>query len=395
MLTRKAPYHYGWDWGPRFVTSGIWRPVALEAWDGRGSTTCRCSRAARRRARGAGHRRARGRRARRPRARDGGACRAGRRWATPTSTLKPGVNDVELGARIEKPERWWPNGLGPQRLYTLETTLTAADGGARRARDAHRPAHDRGRAPARRGRQELRHQGQRRAGVHEGRELDPRRQLRHAHDRRALPLPAAVGRRRQHEHAAGVGRRHLRGRSLLRSVRRAGPAGVAGLHVRLQHVPGRRAVRRQRPPGGDRERPPPAQPPQPGAVGGQQRDRGRLAAVGLAGQVRARKKAQDRIWADYKRMFHELLPAVVAAEDPGRFYTRSSPSANDDKVPPNKLRLGRHALLGRVARRGAVRGVRRQHLALHERVRLPVVPRAGVGGALHGARRPTGTSRAR
>ena len=33
MWARKAPYHYGWDWGPRFVTSGIWRPVALEAWD--------------------------------------------------------------------------------------------------------------------------------------------------------------------------------------------------------------------------------------------------------------------------------------------------------------------------------------------------------------------------
>ena len=32
--TRKAPYHYGWDWGPRFVTSGVWKPVYLEAWDG-------------------------------------------------------------------------------------------------------------------------------------------------------------------------------------------------------------------------------------------------------------------------------------------------------------------------------------------------------------------------
>src|SRR5467141_2952262 len=31
--TRKAPYQYGWDWGPRFVTSGIWRSVYLEAWD--------------------------------------------------------------------------------------------------------------------------------------------------------------------------------------------------------------------------------------------------------------------------------------------------------------------------------------------------------------------------
>ena len=35
MWARKAPYHYGWDWGPRFVTSGIWRPVALETWDER------------------------------------------------------------------------------------------------------------------------------------------------------------------------------------------------------------------------------------------------------------------------------------------------------------------------------------------------------------------------
>ena len=33
VFTRKAGYHYGWDWGPRFVTSGIWRPVELRCWD--------------------------------------------------------------------------------------------------------------------------------------------------------------------------------------------------------------------------------------------------------------------------------------------------------------------------------------------------------------------------
>ena len=31
--TRKAPYHYGWDWGPCFVTSGIWKHVRLHGWD--------------------------------------------------------------------------------------------------------------------------------------------------------------------------------------------------------------------------------------------------------------------------------------------------------------------------------------------------------------------------
>jgi beta-mannosidase len=30
---RKPAYEYGWDWGPRFVTSGVWKQVRLEAWE--------------------------------------------------------------------------------------------------------------------------------------------------------------------------------------------------------------------------------------------------------------------------------------------------------------------------------------------------------------------------
>ncbi len=30
---RKAVYEFGWDWGPRFATSGVYRPAYLEAWD--------------------------------------------------------------------------------------------------------------------------------------------------------------------------------------------------------------------------------------------------------------------------------------------------------------------------------------------------------------------------
>ncbi len=33
IYTRKAPYSYGWDWGIRLVTSGIWRPVSLSFYD--------------------------------------------------------------------------------------------------------------------------------------------------------------------------------------------------------------------------------------------------------------------------------------------------------------------------------------------------------------------------
>lgn len=31
--SRKAAYQFGWDWGPRFVTCGIWRPVYLKTWN--------------------------------------------------------------------------------------------------------------------------------------------------------------------------------------------------------------------------------------------------------------------------------------------------------------------------------------------------------------------------
>ena len=33
IYSRKAPYSYGWDWGIRLATSGIWRPVTLDFYD--------------------------------------------------------------------------------------------------------------------------------------------------------------------------------------------------------------------------------------------------------------------------------------------------------------------------------------------------------------------------
>ncbi len=32
-LVRKAQYQFGWDWGPRWVTAGIWKDVKLITWD--------------------------------------------------------------------------------------------------------------------------------------------------------------------------------------------------------------------------------------------------------------------------------------------------------------------------------------------------------------------------
>ncbi|KAI9884319.1 MAG: hypothetical protein M1823_003905 [Watsoniomyces obsoletus] len=35
LAVRKAQYHYGWDWGPRLITCGPWRPIRLEIYTAR------------------------------------------------------------------------------------------------------------------------------------------------------------------------------------------------------------------------------------------------------------------------------------------------------------------------------------------------------------------------
>ncbi len=119
-FTRKAPYHYGWDWGPRFVTSGIWRPVSLQAWDHARvndlnivvkkispevavlTATVEID------------------------ATTGGAATillenltnkvvAGKKQIQ----LEKGTNQVSFDFTVTRPALWWPNGLGAQPLYSF------------------------------------------------------------------------------------------------------------------------------------------------------------------------------------------------------------------------------------------------------------------------------------
>ena len=130
VFTRKAGYAYGWDWGPRFVTSGIWRPVHLRAYDAarisdvqlvqdsvtpelaqvtavveiaaaKGGTVTvdlHCPSAA-----GIG--------------------------ARAQVAVTPGTTTVRLKFEIAKPKLWWSNGLGDAHLYPISVTLSAGEVG--------------------------------------------------------------------------------------------------------------------------------------------------------------------------------------------------------------------------------------------------------------------------
>lgn len=126
VFARKAGYHYGWDWGPRLVTSGIWRPVELQTWSGQRLTDVHYIQ------------------------RDVNEKRAllttnieilsdadisdayvtissaGKQLAKKKLALTKGQNNVAVDFSVSKPRLWWSNGLGEPNLTEFTVTLSAA-----------------------------------------------------------------------------------------------------------------------------------------------------------------------------------------------------------------------------------------------------------------------------
>ncbi|MEO0898477.1 MAG: glycoside hydrolase family 2 protein [Bacteroidota bacterium] len=119
-LSRKAPYHYGWDWGPRLVTSGIWKEVYLKS-----GNICRIEqldwiqqKVTKETAFLEAHLQLE-------------VARAGtidlevfdEQGLLPRKSfsfeLEEGFSLVKLPYEIESPQLWWPNGLGAPHLYHL------------------------------------------------------------------------------------------------------------------------------------------------------------------------------------------------------------------------------------------------------------------------------------
>lgn len=129
---RKAPYHFGWDWGPRIVTAGIWKNVRLEAWD---AVRLDSLHVAQQRV-------------------DAKAAQLEAQIELEAGTSGPaqvvlevsgpdgatvarierdvvvdaGSNRIELPLRIADPKRWFPFGYGAQDRYTFSATLRDANG---------------------------------------------------------------------------------------------------------------------------------------------------------------------------------------------------------------------------------------------------------------------------
>ena len=122
---RKAAFEYGWDWGPRFVTSGIWRPARLEAWDAARISNLHIAQldvTAK-----VAHLSAQ---VEVTATEDATAkvtldfTHAGKKVELSRSVaLHPGLNHVDLPIEISSPQLWFPAGYGAQPLYQFNAQL--------------------------------------------------------------------------------------------------------------------------------------------------------------------------------------------------------------------------------------------------------------------------------
>jgi len=128
--TRKAGYMYGWDWAPWLTTSGIWRPVYLEAWDDGRITSLQIvqNSVAKEYADLSAYVDVQSSRPLQADlllkySIDGKETLI---KSIPT-TLVPGSNLIPVKFGIPQPRLWWPNGLGEHPLYKITALLKMND----------------------------------------------------------------------------------------------------------------------------------------------------------------------------------------------------------------------------------------------------------------------------
>ncbi|HEY1012097.1 MAG TPA: glycoside hydrolase family 2 protein [Herpetosiphonaceae bacterium] len=122
---RKAPSHFGWDWGPRLPPTGIWRSIGLEHC---GAARLDGIRVAQRHDDGAVTVSAAAELERW----DDAPLRVVATLTAPDGSITraetpAGAPDAPLALHVAAPLLWWPNGYGSQPLYDLELELLSGD----------------------------------------------------------------------------------------------------------------------------------------------------------------------------------------------------------------------------------------------------------------------------
>ena len=117
IFTRKAQYQYGWDWGPRLVTAGIWKKISIQFRNSATLTSVTFNQKLLTTEKAELEFKA-----------DIYAAIAGKLQLsvndkTEEITLKKGRNWVLLTYEVANPKLWWSNGLGEAHLYDFTITL--------------------------------------------------------------------------------------------------------------------------------------------------------------------------------------------------------------------------------------------------------------------------------
>lgn len=125
VYIRKAQYSFSWDWGPKLTTSGIWRPIQIEA-SSRGYLSDPFVKVGPINARNA---------VATVSAELNGRLRAGSKvrlvvegggWKSDRVVSAHGAKTT-FRIQIPHPQLWWPSGLGEQPLYTAHLSLVYDD----------------------------------------------------------------------------------------------------------------------------------------------------------------------------------------------------------------------------------------------------------------------------
>lgn len=120
---RKCQCHNGWDWGPRFMTQGIYRDISVECHNGQKILYVTHLQSHKKKAVDVTVRAI---------IESPGTCNAkvtfalGKSRETREIFLSPGENTVSSTLRVEDPRLWWPNGMGNASLYKLSVTVASA-----------------------------------------------------------------------------------------------------------------------------------------------------------------------------------------------------------------------------------------------------------------------------